>query len=154
VTFTALAVPGSPAFIREQGGNNQEGTPGGALPTQLHVIISDAFDNPVPNAVVQWIYAASLDSGTVAPVGGDSVRATGSVAAPTLTAYTTSDAEGNSRATWTLGPSALAGLQAVRVSVSGAATVRFVSTIPLPGDLATLESYFEPVTSSPFELRR
>jgi uncharacterized protein YjdB len=92
--------------ITIQGGNNQEGTAGQALPEPLLVLVHDASANPAVGFPVVW---------TVTQGGG--AVSSGSV---------NTDDQGYAQVTWTVG--ATAGTNAVTASVSGIGSVKFSAT--------------------------
>src|SRR5262249_33630183 len=79
-TFTATAVPAGAAAITIVSGNNQTGPVGQPLPAQLVVKVTDAGGFPVSGVAVSW----SATNGTI-------------------TQSTTTDAQGQTSATLTLG---------------------------------------------------
>ncbi len=84
VTFTSTAVAGSAARVVIVSGNGQSAAAGARLPQPLVVRVLDADGNGVPNRAISWI---------VAQGGGSFDPAT-----------STTDANGEARSTWTLGP--------------------------------------------------
>ena len=105
VTFVGLAKSGPPSSLTIVQGDGQTAVVGTRVPQALIVHVADAFGNPVADASVTFTVTS----------GGGSLSTTG------LT-----DAEGNARASWTLGGQV--GLQSVRASVSGATPVDFSAT--------------------------
>jgi len=79
-TFTATANAGAAASVALQGGNNQTGPSGLALPIDPAVTVRDAFTNPVPNATVTFTVTQGGGSvtGGVATTAANGVAAVGS----------------------------------------------------------------------------
>ena len=101
VTFTASAVAGPPAAISVVSGDEQTGTVGEQLAQALVVRVADQFGNPNEGVSVTW----SLDA------GGGSVSATSS----------TTDAQGQSSITWTVGTVAGTDNNTVSATAAGVA---------------------------------
>ena len=97
VTFTATATPATAtiALAPTGSGDGQTGAPGQALPNQLRVLVT-VDGEPQENVTVTW----STTDGSVAP------------------ASMSTDAEGISATTWTLGPTA--GAQTAQAALVGA----------------------------------
>ena len=102
-TFTATATAGAATAISTAGGSGQEAVAGSVLPEPIVVLVVDAFDNPVPDAVVTW---AAANGGSVTP-------------------SSTTDALGQAGATWTLGTTA--GPQTATASATGATDAMFMA---------------------------
>ncbi len=102
--FVAVARPGPAAQLEKLGGDGQQASAASQLPQPLVVRVTDALGNPVAGASVGW---TASSGGSVAP------------------ALSVSDALGEARATWMLGPGA--GEQAVEARAAGgtAAPVQF-----------------------------
>ena len=109
----------TPTALRIDGGNQQTGVVGAALPTPLSVLVLDKDNKPVVNRRVDWDVGPG--SGTVSPVNA------------------TTDAKGIARTTWTLGSTA--GTVRVSAQVNGVSPAPFTATA-LPGAPAA-------VTASP-----
>jgi hypothetical protein len=79
-TFTATANAGPAASVALQAGDNQTGPQGLALPTDPAVIVRDALNNPVPNAIVTFAVTTGNGSvtGAVDTTGANGVAAVGS----------------------------------------------------------------------------
>jgi probable HAF family extracellular repeat protein len=92
--LSARATAGPPVRLEKATGDGQQGPAGGPLPLPLLVRVLDAFGNPVPGAAVAWLASGE---GSVAP------------------ALSQSDAAGEARVVWTLGPAA--GEQAVQARI-------------------------------------
>lgn len=136
--FHATALPGVASRIVVLGGDIQAGIVGNPLTDSIFVRITDSFDNEVSNVLVSFIYAAVGDSGMVTVANPESITQTGTSGAPTITVTTRTDANGDAKAHWNLGPTNPARLpccfprQAVRVSVSGATTAVITASTELP----------------------
>ena len=113
VTFLGHANVGAPSGLAIVGGNGQTGVVGSTLPQALVVRLTDAFGNPIGNSTVNFTIAS----------GGGSVTPSAST-----------DANGEARATWSLG--GVVGSQSVTASV-GSASVGFVATATV-GAAATI----------------
>lgn len=102
--FAAVGKAGAPARLEKLSGDAQQSAAASQLPLPLVVRVADAHGNPVAGASVSW---RSSHGGSAAP------------------AVSVTDAAGEARATWLLGPGA--GEQAVeaRVEGSAAAPVQF-----------------------------
>jgi hypothetical protein len=85
VAFSASATPPPPSGITIVGGDGQSGRVGGALPQQIVVRVVTTIGTGIPNAAV-----------TFTPASGS-----GQSFSPSST---TTDANGEARATWTIGP--------------------------------------------------
>jgi hypothetical protein len=103
-TFTATARPAAAAALAKVTGDAQPGIVGSALSSQLAVRVTDRYANPVPAVSVAWNAA----QGTVSPTAA------------------TSDAEGMTRVTWTLGTTA--GAQTASAAVAGITPATFSAT--------------------------
>lgn len=103
LTFTANATAAAAANLVILAGNGQSAAPGAKLRDSLVVRVTDAFDNPVKDAVVTW--AALGDAGRVSP------------------ASSKTDVNGRTATSWTLG--ATGGPKEVRASASGLNPVDF-----------------------------
>jgi adhesin/invasin len=97
-TFTATAVSASANGLTMVSGDGQSAAAGSALPDPLVVSVSDAFGNPVSGVEITWT-----------AMGGGSVSA----------ATTTTDDQGRTSVTRTLGPAA--GVQSTTASAEGLA---------------------------------
>jgi hypothetical protein len=95
-----------PAAIRAEGGNNQTGRVGGALPVPVSVVVLDASNRPAPNVSVE--FRAQSGGGSVSP--------------PRIS----TGPDGRARATWTLGTTA--GTQGLAATVLGLPSVQFAAT--------------------------
>jgi len=80
VSFTATVTPGHAASITKVAGDNQTQLVSGAFATALQAKVTDQFNNPIPNATVNWTASgavtASLPSSTTNAQGIASVNAT------------------------------------------------------------------------------
>ncbi|HEX2188187.1 MAG TPA: Ig-like domain-containing protein [Longimicrobiaceae bacterium] len=108
--FSASGTAGPAAKLERVAGDGQSAAAGSALPAPLVVRVTDAHGNAVAGAAVGW--AATSGGGSLAP------------AAPTT------DAEGRTSASWTLGGAA--GANAATASVAGVGTVSFTATASAP----------------------
>ena len=110
--FTASVVAAAPASLAAASGNAQTGTAGQPLPQPLVVVARDRFGNPKDHVDVSWIVVSG---------GGTLSNLTG-----------TTGADGQTRATWTLGN---AGTHAVEAAASGLAgsPVTFTATLNAAG---------------------
>ncbi len=100
-TFTATPLAGPPVSAAKFSGDNQQWSVTKPLPDPIAVRVIDRFNNGVPGATVSFVVTA----------GGGSVSATDVV----------SDANGEARVTWTLGPQE--GGQSVRAQLATPATL-------------------------------
>jgi Bacterial Ig domain/Bacterial Ig-like domain (group 1) len=106
VIFTHTAIAGTPSGVRIVSGNEQTGLPGTTLPQPLVVEVVDASGNPVIGAAVTWVVTAG---------GGSLDPSTG-----------TTDENGRSSTSWTLGPGI--GANSVQAIVSGVGEAAFTAT--------------------------
>lgn len=106
VTFTSTAVAGSASGLVRVSGNNQSGRPGEKLDQPLVIRLVDKEGNGIPDRAVTWVVG----------VGGGTV--------PSATTLT--DASGEARTRWTLGPTA--GSNTLSAVVSGVGIVAFTAT--------------------------
>lgn len=105
----------TPAAVTVQGGNQQTGVAGSALPVLLTVVVTDKDNKPVSGRRVDW--DVGVGSGAVSP------------------AQSTTDAKGVATTSWTLGTTA--GTARVSAQVNGVNPAAFTATV-LPGAAATL----------------
>ena len=81
--FAATVLPGEPATIAVQSGNNQVTTlPGSALPAPLVVVLRDAFGNPVPGQKI--LFTVRSGGGSLIPADGVVLTDSRGLAAVTL----------------------------------------------------------------------
>jgi adhesin/invasin len=106
VVFNHTVTAGNPSGVRIISGNEQVGPPGAALPQPLVVEVVDGSNNPVVGAAVTWVVTAG---------GGSLDPATGST-----------DENGRSSTSWTLGPGI--GTNAAQAIVSGVGEAAFTAT--------------------------
>lgn len=109
--FTATARPGPPDHLVHDGGDNQRGVVGQALPESLTVLVADEYGNPVPDVGVLW-----------------SLTGEGSI-----TPSSESDVDGIAAAEWVLGSGA--GQQEATAALVGELPISF-SALAMAG-LAT-----------------
>jgi alpha-tubulin suppressor-like RCC1 family protein len=105
VTFGATASAGAAAGLAVVGGNGQSAPPSAALPQPLVVRLADVHGNPLAGVTVTW----TVTQGTGSPVPTQSVT----------------DAAGEARTRWTLGPER--GAQALTATAAGHAA-QFTAT--------------------------
>jgi hypothetical protein len=154
VTFTATATAGPPTSVALQAGDGQTGPTGLALPTDPAVIVHDAFNNPVPNAVVTFAVTAGGGSvtGAVDTTGGNGIATVGSWvmgdpdSTQTLTATVTGAGITGNPVTFTATATPIGapetvtafdgdnqtGLAGFAVNVAPAAIVRDAASAPVP----------------------
>jgi hypothetical protein len=106
VTFTATAEPGSANRLLRVSGNGQSARPGQELAEPLVVRLVDRDGNGISGRAVTWVVGA----------GGGRVDATTS----------STDANGEARARWTLGPTP--GTNTLNAVVSGVGVAGFTAT--------------------------
>ena len=106
VVFTHTVTAGNPSGVRIVSGNEQVGLPGTTLPQPLVVDVVDGSGNPVVGAAVTWVVTAG---------GGSLDPATG-----------TTDENGRSSTSWTLGPGT--GTNTAQAVVSGVGQAVFTAT--------------------------
>jgi hypothetical protein len=105
VVFNHTATAGSPSGVQIISGNEQVGAPGSTLPQPLVVEVVDGAGNPVVGEPVNWVTA---DGGSFDP------------------AIDTTDENGRSSTTWTLGPDF--GANTAQAIVSGIGEAVFTAT--------------------------
>jgi adhesin/invasin len=106
VVFNHTATAGSASGVQIVSGNEQIGAPGATLPEPLVVAVLDEGGNAVVGAAVTWVVTAG--GGTLDPTTG------------------TTDANGRSSTTWTLGSAA--GSNTAQAIVSGVGQAEFTAT--------------------------
>jgi len=106
VSFVATATPGPPAKLAIAGGDGQSAASGAPLPIPLQVLVTDGFNNPLPDVTVAFTVLT----------GGGTLSA-----APRI-----SDEDGIARADWTLGPTT--GTQTVLAGFGNLPPVTFFAT--------------------------
>ncbi len=111
LTFKATALAGNADRLVRVSGNQQSARTGTELPDRLVVRLVDDAGNGVPNRAVSWIVAT----------GGGEVASTSS----------TTDADGEATARWTLGPDP--GANTLNAVVSGVGFVSFTATATSSG---------------------
>ncbi len=125
VVFVHTARPGTAAGVRIVSGNDQSGPAGQALPADLVVGVADADGNPVSGATVQW--RVLTGGGTVEP------------------SSSTTGADGQARARWTLGGTA--GTNTLEASVADVGSVTFEATATA-GEASALAIRTQPSASA------
>jgi hypothetical protein len=113
---TAPDGPGAPVLVAVTSGNAQTAAVGTPLASPLVVTVTDVQARPVPNVVVTWNIAQG--NGAVSP------------------ATSTTDAEGQASATFTVGTQA--GSNVVSASIAAAAKVAKFTFTVVPGPLANV----------------
>src|SRR5205807_994911 len=108
VTFSINATAAGASQMTPAGGDQQTGTVGTTLPTQLSVRVTDQFNNPVAGVTVTWTPATG--SGSVNPT------------------TSTSNTSGIAATTWTLGTAA--GTQTVQATGAGSPVSFSASATP------------------------
>jgi len=116
VVFAAQANPGAVTALARDSGDAQTGGSGTLLPVALVVRAVDRYGNAVPGVTVSWAIAS----------GGGSITPASSV----------TNAQGRTRAQWTLGSTA--GTETATASVGGALTVTFTATAVVPAASVTV----------------
>jgi adhesin/invasin len=106
VVFNHTVTAGNPSGVRIVSGNEQVGLPGTTLPQPLVVDVVDGSGNPVIGAAVTWVVTAG--GGSLDPTTG------------------TTDENGRSSTTWTLGPGT--GTNTAQAVVSGVGQAVFTAT--------------------------
>jgi len=123
-TFTATAVAAGPAAIAIVSGNNQTGQVGQALPAALVVKVTDAGGFPVAGVSVNW----SATNGTI-------------------TQSTTTDAQGQTSASLTVGPVVGTATAVASIPTGTTRSVTFTATVQ-PGAVAKLVFGTQPTTTA------
>lgn len=103
---TGSSKPGPPSALARPAGDGQSAAVGAALPTPLKVRVTDASGKATANVSVAW--AVTAGGGSVTP------------------GTSTTDANGEAAATWTLGTQA--GAQTATATVAGVAPATFTAT--------------------------
>jgi hypothetical protein len=106
VVFNHTATAGAASRIEKTGGDGQSAVVGSELPNPVQVRVLDAANNPISGRAVAWVVGA----------GGGSVTPTSS----------TTDQQGRTSATWTLGGNP--GNNTLNAVVSGVGTATFSAT--------------------------
>jgi Bacterial Ig-like domain (group 1) len=106
VSFVATATPGPPAKLAIAGGDGQSAATSAPLPVPLQVLVTDGFNNPLPDVTVAFTVLT----------GGGTLSA-----GPRI-----SDENGIARTDWTLGP--IAGTQTVLAGFGNLTPVTFAAT--------------------------